>query len=122
MPFRAWITVVALVAVTTYAAVGLLEAKSVPVASVVELSGTAPQPRQPSDGFFIVPPQVVDFSDVDDLSRGRDDDSPDDDDVSRAADDTIDDGPDDSPDDDDVSSAGDDGGLDDSPDHSPDDD
>ena len=87
---------VALVVVTTYAAVGLLDAEPVPIAPVVELSGTAPQPRPPSDGFFIVPPQVVDFSDPDDDSQVVGDDIPDGDDV----DDSVDDSPDDSPDDD----------------------
>ena len=107
MPFRAWIVVVALVVVTTYAAVGLLDGEPVPIAPSVELSGTAIQPRPPSDGFFIVPPQVVDFSDSGDVSQPADD-SPEENDVTQPVTDSVDDSPDDSPDDD--------GGFDDSPD------
>ena len=57
----AWIAIVALAGITTFVVGDLLDPESVPVAQAVELSGTAPGESPPLEGFFIVPPRVVDF-------------------------------------------------------------
>lgn len=72
-----FVAVVALAGLATFVASDLLEPQAVPVATAIELSGTAPATGPPIDGFFIVPPRVVDFRELsDDDSAGDDDQSP----------------------------------------------
>lgn len=115
----AWIAILALAGITSFVVGDLLDPESIPVAQAVELSGTAPVDRPPPEGFFIVPPRVVDFRDdaedgdssdpsesdqaTDDRSSDQDvddDDGPDEDLDGGAADDLddADDSPDDSDD------------------------
>lgn len=102
----AWIAIVALAGVTVFVAGDLLDPESVPVAQAVELTGTVPADRPPREGFFVVPPRVVDFRD--DAAGPSDpseaEDSPDDQDDDGRDEDVPDEGaadasPDDSPDD-----------------------
>ncbi|HVR31842.1 MAG TPA: hypothetical protein VMS74_03935 [Acidimicrobiia bacterium] len=73
----AFVSVIALAGLATFVVSDLLEPEAVPVAGVIELSGTAPATSPPAEGFFIVPPRVVDFREPsDDDSAGDDDQSP----------------------------------------------
>jgi len=74
-----------------YLAGDLLSPDAVPVAGAVQLSGTTvPATEAPPEGFFVVAPRVVDFSDLDfddrnglgDDDGGREEDDDDDDDAS----------------------------------------
>lgn len=118
-----WVVMFGVAFAAAFLAGGLLYPDPVPVAGAVQLTGTAvPATGSTSDGFFIVPPRVVDFSDLD--PDDLDDDLGDDDDdehapflirpIAPVA--SLDD--DDAPDD----SDGRTGNGDDSPDDSPDDD
>ncbi|HSJ29466.1 MAG TPA: hypothetical protein VLB67_14760 [Acidimicrobiia bacterium] len=101
-----WTAVVVLVGVVGVGIADVLAPDPVPVAGAIDLSGEAPPVRPTLDGFFVVPPRVVDFrEDADDDSDDEpavtpgvpsQDDSPDD-----SPDDLPDDTPDDTPDDDD---------------------
>ena len=71
----AWIAFVALAGLISFLVGDLLNPVAVPVAQAVELSGTAPADRPPPEGFFIVPPRVVDFRDDADDSEGSTDSS-----------------------------------------------
>ena len=110
----AWIAVVALVGLLAFAVGKLLDSDSVPVAGAVELIGTAPTDRPLPEGFFIVPPRVVDFRG--DPDGGDDSSGPPS--PSDAGDGT---GVRPSEDDDGVADADDDGEADAEPDVSPDD-
>lgn len=65
------VAIVALTGVMAFVVEDLLNPDSVPVARAVELSGVAPEPSPAAEGFFVVPPRVVDFS----LDGGDDDGS-----------------------------------------------
>lgn len=106
----AWIAIVALAGVTVFVAGDLLDPESVPVAQAVELTGTVPADRPPREGFFVVPPRVVDFRDD---AAGPSDPS--------EAEDSPDDGSDDQDDDGRDEDVPDEGAADASPDDSPDD-
>jgi hypothetical protein len=118
----AWIAALALLAVAGVGVSESLSPEPVPIATPIDLSGEAPPARPALDGFFVVPPRVVDFREDDeeegtavgapsDGSPGATGTSPDDSpDDTPDIDDTPDDSPDDTPD------------IDDSPDDSPDDD
>lgn len=70
----AFVAVIALVGLAAFVVSDLLEPEVVPIAGVIELSGTAPATGPPDEGFFIVPPRVVDFRDPSDDDPGDDDD------------------------------------------------
>lgn len=118
----AWIAVVALAGLVPFLVGDLVNPVAVPVAQAVELTGTAPADRPPPEGFFIVPPRIVDFrddADGDDDSTGSSESSSDRDD---ATDDSFEAEDDEAGDDDDQ--AGDDQDdpeLDETPDDTPDD-
>jgi len=71
----AWIAVVALGGLTAFVVNDLLDPGFVPVAQSVELSGSAPEAGPPREGFFVVPPRVIDFREQ---GADRTDDDPDD--------------------------------------------
>ena len=71
----AWISVVVLAGITSLLAADLLDPDPVPIARAVELTGTVPTDRPAPDGFFIVPPRVVDFRDDQEESDESDDSS-----------------------------------------------
>ena len=121
-----WVVVFGVAFAAAFLAGGLLYPAPVPVAGAVQLTGTAvPATGSTSDGFFIVPPRVVDFSDFDpddlDDDLGDDDDHEDGSSLIRpiAPVASLDD--DDAPDDSDGRSGNGNGSPDDSPDDDPDD-
>lgn len=73
------IAVVALLGLAAFVVGDLLDPETVPVAEAVELTGTAPEEGPARDGFFIVPPPVVDFRERSDDSASVGDDADDDD-------------------------------------------
>lgn len=92
-----WVVLFAFAGVAAYLAGDLLYPDPVPVANAVRLTGTTvPTAEAPREGYFIVPPRVVDFRnfDLDDLDDDfgdgvdddddRDDDDRDDDEVGGA--------------------------------------
>ena len=70
----AFAAVVALAGLATFVVSDLLEPEAVPVAGVIELSGTAPATGPPVENFFVVPPRVVDFRDPSDDDPADEDD------------------------------------------------
>lgn len=114
----AWIAIFALAGITSLVVGDLLNPESVPVAQAVELTGTAPTDRPPPEGFFIVPPRVVDFRHADDSDDSSDRSESGEATDERSSDDDDDDGTAEDPDVDDPDGADDDG-LDGSPDDSP---
>lgn len=76
----ALIASIAVLGLAAFVVDDLLGPETVPVAEAVELTGTAPADGPPRDGFFIVPPPVVDFREpsqedvVDDEMAQPDDD------------------------------------------------